>query len=155
MYIEVNVYLTHFIESDFLLNCYISFDYFYFFLYFHYHNTYSYFCLSRFDIWVISGPSFIENCIYILFCVCLKFVLEYSCFKILCFCCTAKWIKCTFLYMYIFHLFGCPPHLGHQRHWVEFSVLNSRISLVIHFIHSSVYMLIPILQFIPNPPFFP
>ena len=37
------------------------------------------------------------------------------------------------------------------EHWVEFPMLYSRFSLVIYFIHISVYMSIPISQFIPTP----
>ena len=37
------------------------------------------------------------------------------------------------VHLYIHSLFfGWPPHLGHHRHWVEFSVLYSRFSLVFH-----------------------
>ena len=35
---------------------------------------------------------------------------------------------------------------------VEFPVLYSRLSLVIYFIYSGVYMSIPVSQFIPPPP---
>ena len=42
-----------------------------------------------------------------------------------------------------------------QRSEVEFPVLYGRFSLVIYFIHISVYMLVPISQFIPVPPFPP
>ena len=37
------------------------------------------------------------------------------------------------------------------EYWVEFPVLYSRSLLVIYFIYSSVYMSIPISQFIPPP----
>ena len=43
------------------------------------------------------------------------------------------------------------PILVTTEHWVEFPVLYSRFSLVIYFIHSNVYMSIPISQFIPPP----
>ena len=36
-----------------------------------------------------------------------------------------------------------------MEYWVEFSVLHSRSLLVIYFIYKSVYMSIPISQFIP------
>ena len=37
------------------------------------------------------------------------------------------------------------------QYWVEFPVLYSGLLLVIHFMCSSVYMSIPVLQFIPSP----
>ena len=41
----------------------------------------------------------------------------------------------------------------HREHWVEFTLLYSRFSLVMYFIHNSMYMSIPIFQF--NPPALP
>ena len=54
---------------------------------------------------------------------------------------------------------GFPSHLGHHRALSRVPVLYSRFSLVIYFMHSinSVYMSIPISQFIPSPlpPWYP
>ena len=63
--------------------------------------------------------------------------------------CTAKWISYTYMYMHYFLDF-LPTYVT-TEHWVEFPVLYSRFSLVIYFIHSSVYMSIPISKFIPPP----
>ena len=38
--------------------------------------------------------------------------LEYSCFTVLCFCCTAKWINCMFIYTPFFEF---PSHLDQHR----------------------------------------
>ena len=52
------------------------------------------------------------------------------------------------LYVYKYPLFfEFPSYLGHHR-IVEFPMLYSRLSLVIYFMHSSVYMSISISQFI-------
>ena len=69
--------------------------------------------------------------------------------------CTAKWISYTYTYIPSFLEFLLIEVT--TEHWVEFLVLYSRFSLVIYFIHSinSVYMSIPISQFIPPSPPFP
>ena len=55
-------------------------------------------------------------------------------------------------YIYIYPLFfSFPSHLVTTEHGVEFPVLYSRFSLVIYFIHSSIYMSVPISPFIPLP----
>ena len=62
------------------------------------------------------------------------------------------------LYIYIYALFfGFPSHLNHQRAVSRVSVLHVRFSLVSYFIHSSVYMAVPVSQFIPPlfPPWYP
>ena len=77
------------------------------------------------------------------------FLLEYSCFTMLCQ--FLLYSKVHQLYVYIYSLFfGFPSRLSYCR---TFLVLYSRLSLVIYFIHSisSVYMSIPISQFIPLP----
>ena len=71
------------------------------------------------------------------------------------FCFTAKWISYIYIHTYIYiytHI-----HISllfwisfpfRSQHWVEFPVLCSWFSLIIYFIHSSVYMPIPNSQFI-------
>jgi len=49
----------------------------------------------------------------------------------------------------------CLSSQATTEHWVEFPVLPSRFSLVIYFIHNSVYTSIPISQFILPPLPFP
>ena len=57
-------------------------------------------------------------------------------------------------YIYIYPLlFRFPSHLGLYRVLSRVPVLHSRSLLVTYFIHSSVYVSIPISQFIPLPPF--
>ena len=75
----------------------------------------------------------------------LNFLLEYSCFTLLCFRCTAKWISYT--YTYIPSFLDFLPILVTTEHWVEFPVLHSRFSLVVYFIYqfSSVTQLCPTL----------
>ena len=68
------------------------------------------------------------------------------------FCCTAKWI--SYKYTYIPFFLDFLPIWVTTEHWVEFPVLHRRFSLVIYFIHSSVYMSVPVSQLIP-PPFSP
>ena len=74
---------------------------------------------------------------------------------------TAIWISYAYVCVYIYThthiyllLFGFPSHWGHCG---AFPVLYSRFSLVIYFIHSinSVYLSIPISQFISPPPLSP
>ena len=67
--------------------------------------------------------------------------------------CTAKWVSYTYTYAPYFLDFL--PILLTTDHWVEFSVLYSRFSLAIYFVHSinSVCRSIPISQFIPHLPF--
>ena len=82
------------------------------------------------------------------------FLLEYSCFTMLCkFLHTAKWISRMYTYMPSFLDFLSIQ--ATTEHWVEFPVLPSRFSLVIYFIHNSVYTSIPISQFILPPLPFP
>ena len=57
------------------------------------------------------------------------------------FCCAAKWTSYTYPLFFRFS-----SHLDH--HWVERLVLYSRFLLVIYFIHSTVYISIPISQFL-------
>jgi len=59
----------------------------------------------------------------------------------------------SFIYIYLF--FNFLTIQVTTEHCVEFPVLYSRLALVIYFIQSinSVYMSIPISQFIPFPPF--
>ena len=64
--------------------------------------------------------------------------------------CTAKWINYRFTYIPSFWI-SFPFRLP-QEHWVEFPALYNGFSLVIYFIHCSVYMTIPISQYIPPPP---
>ena len=67
--------------------------------------------------------------------------------------CTIKWI--SYMYTYIASFWDFFLIYVTTEHWVEFSVLYGRFSLVIYFIYSinGVHMSIPISQFIP--PFFP
>ena len=60
--------------------------------------------------------------------------------------CTAKWIIYTYAYIHSF--LDSFPIEAITEYWVEFPVLYSRYLLVIYFIYSSVYMPIPIFQFI-------
>ena len=69
------------------------------------------------------------------------------------FCCTAKWVSYTYTYIHCF-LDSIPIHVI-TEYWVEFPVLYSRFLLVIYFIYSSVYVSIPLSQFIPFPIFPP
>ena len=69
------------------------------------------------------------------------------------FCYTAKWISHLYTYIPPTFLDFLPIYVT-TEHGVEFPVWCSGFSLVISFIHSSVYMSIPISQFI-HPPLFP
>ena len=63
---------------------------------------------------------------------------------------TENWI--SYMYTYILSsLDSLPVHVT-TEHWVESPVLYSRFSSVIYFIHSIVYMSVPISQFIPPLP---
>ena len=64
--------------------------------------------------------------------------------------CTAKWISFAYSYIYSFLDFFSPIKAV-THYWAEFPVLYNRSLLVIYFIYSSVYMLIPVSQFIPAP----
>ena len=79
------------------------------------------------------------------------FVLEYSCFTMLCW--FLLYSKVSLLYVYIYPLFF-GFFLGHHRELGEFLVLDSGFSFVIYFIHSinSAYMSTPVSQFIPSHP---
>ena len=60
--------------------------------------------------------------------------------------------KVNQLYIYIHPLFfRFFPHIGHYRVLIESPVLHSRFLVVICFTYSSVYMSIPVSQFIPPP----
>ena len=63
------------------------------------------------------------------------------------FMCTAKWI--SYMYTYIHFFLDSIPIWAVTGYWGEFPVLHSRSLLVLYFIYSSVYMAIPISQFIP------
>ena len=68
--------------------------------------------------------------------------------------CCVSFLLCSKVnqsYVYIYTLFlRFPSHLGQHRALSRVPcVLYSRFSLVIYFIHSSVYMSVPISQFIP------
>ena len=71
------------------------------------------------------------------------------------FCCPVKWINYMYKYIPSFLDFLPICIFLPTEHWAELPVLYSRSSLVIYFIHSSVYMSIPISQFIPPPPLSP
>ena len=59
-----------------------------------------------------------------------------------------------YIYIYTYLFFKISVPLVTIEHQVEFPVLYSSLSLSIYFIHvnSSVYMLVPIFQFILHPP---
>ena len=62
---------------------------------------------------------------------------------------------CFLLHLYIHPIYyRFPSYLGQQRALSRVPVLYCRFSLVVYFIHSSVYISIPISQFIlyPHPP---
>ena len=67
-----------------------------------------------------------------------KFLLEYSCLTMLY--SFLLYSKVNQLYIYIYPLFFRFFHLGHHRSLSRFPVLNSRLSLVIYFIHNSLYI---------------
>ena len=62
---------------------------------------------------------------------------------------TAKRLSYTYTYIHSFPV-SFPIQIISEC-WVEFPVLYSRSFLIIHFIYSSVYMLIPNSYFIPPP----
>ena len=68
------------------------------------------------------------------------------------FCSAAKWI--SYVYTHIVSFLNFLPIEVTTKLWVEFPMLYSRFSLVTCFIHSSVYMSVPISRFIP-PSFHP
>ena len=94
-------------------------------------------------------------------------LLEYSWFTMLCllFLLIFHWSTVTLqycasffctavnqLYIYIYPLFlDFLPNYATTEHWVEIPMLYSGFSLVIYFILCTVYMSIPIFQFIPPP----
>ena len=65
--------------------------------------------------------------------------------------CTAKWISYTYTYIHSLFFLDTFPIYAITEYWVEFPVLYSRFLLVIYFMCSSMYMSIPISQFIPCP----
>ena len=65
--------------------------------------------------------------------------------------CTAKWICYTYIHSFLDFF----PIYAITEYWIEFALLSSRSLLVICFIYSSVYMSIPIFQFIPLPASYP
>ena len=82
------------------------------------------------------------------------FLLEYSCFTLP----ILLYSKVNQSYTYIYPLFpGFISHLYHHTAPKDFSVLCIRFSLVIYFMHSSVYMSITFFQFTPSPisPWYP
>ena len=90
---------------------------------------------------------FIYLFIYLIYCF--NFLNFYwSIFDLQCcvsFRCRAKWIS----YKYIHSFLDSFPIKVIIEYWVEFPVVYSRFILVTYFIYSSVYMSIPITQFIP------
>ena len=67
----------------------------------------------------------------------LKNLLDYGCFTVLC--SFLLFSKVNQLYVYAYPLFfGFPFHLGYHR--VELPELYCSLSVVIYFVHSSVYM---------------
>ena len=80
-----------------------------------------------------------------------KFLLEYSCFTMLC-----QFLlnsKVNQLYVYIYPLFfGFLSHLGHHRALSRVPCAIQQVLISYLFIHSGVYMSVPISQFIPPPP---
>ena len=74
----------------------------------------------------------------------------HSCVTILC--SFLLYSKANQLYIHTYPVFfGFPSHLGHNRALNRVPRAISRFSLVTYFIHSSVYMSIPIFQIIPLP----
>ena len=57
-----------------------------------------------------------------------------------------------YIYTYIHSFFRFFSHIGHYRALSRFRVLYSRSLLVMCFIYGTVYMSVPISQFIPPPP---
>jgi len=80
--------------------------------------------------------------------------LEYSCFTVSCFCCTAKWISCV---VYTYPLFnGLASQSGHHKAFSTVPCAIRSVLILICFLHSisSVYTSIPVSQVIPPvPPF--
>ena len=75
-------------------------------------------------------------------------------------CCSEHWgayvlLDHVFLWIYAqewsihWRFLRFPSHLGYHEYWGAFPVLYSKFSLVIYFIHSSVYMSVSISQTIP------
>ena len=81
------------------------------------------------------------------------FILEYSCFTLLCQFLLYSKVNQPFVYPPPTFLDFLPIYVT-TEHGAEFPVWCSGFSLVISFIHSGVYMSIPISQFI-HPPLFP
>ena len=102
---------------------------------------------------MVCGPPLpppLDWCQYILISIFSFFFFFWSTIDLQCcvsFRCAAKWIYCTYTYI---HSFLDSFHmLAITQYWVEFPVLYSRSLLVIYFIYSSVYMSVPVSQFIP------
>ena len=70
--------------------------------------------------------------------------MEYSCFTVLCYFMLCGQVNKSYINIYPLFWISFP-----FKHWVEFSVLYSRFSLVTCFLHAIIYMSIPISQFIP------
>ena len=104
--------------------------------------TFCFFCLKK--------PTNLQNIFY-------EFLLEYNCFTMLCQFLTYSKVNQLYIYIYthihihtyIFSLFWISFPQVTTEHSIEFSVLYSRPSLGIQFIHNIVHMSIPFSQFIP------
>ena len=89
----------------------------------------------------LSGFFFLLVCFF-------TFLLEYSWFKMLCYFQVNS--KVNQLYIGIYTLFFKIIFPYRPLQSIAFPVLNSSFLLVIYFIYSSVYMSVPISQFIPS-----
>ena len=86
--------------------------------------------------WKLSGSLFLLAYSFLKF----KIVLAYNCLTIcVSFRCTAKWISYTCIRSFLDSF----PIQVIIEYWGDFPVLHSRPLLLIYFIYSSVYMLIP------------
>ena len=103
-------------------------------------------CIGRQVLYHWAPGKPINN--YYLLIILLRFLLQLIIIALQCYV-IEKWI--TYMYTHLSSSFNS----GHPEHWVEFSELYSRFSLVLYFIHSvsGIYMSVPISQFIPIPPF--
>ena len=93
----------------------------------------------------MSISLFCNSCLYITFTYLFIFNFYWTVVDLQCcvsFRCTAKWIG--YAYTYIHPFLDSFPVQAIIEYWVEFPVLYSRSLLVTCFIHSSVYVSIPI-----------